>query len=54
MFPASMLAWDILAEWWKQGWDSSWTDPPSPRPSRLVFWPASRPHNMSYKVSWMN
>ena len=27
-----------------------WTDPPSPRPRRWVFW-LVRPHKVSYKVS---
>ena len=30
----------------KQGWTSSWTDPPSPKPPRWVFW-LVRPHKVS-------
>jgi len=36
----------------KQGWASSWTDPPSPRPPWWVFW-LVRPHKVSYKVSYL-
>ena len=34
----------------KQGWASSWTDPPSPRAPQWVFW-LVRPHKASDKVS---
>jgi len=47
MLPASVLLRDVLVKLEKQRWASLWTNPPSPRPARWVFWP----HEMSNKVS---
>ena len=47
MLPASMFLKDGRIKQGKQGWASSWTDPPSPRPPRWVFW-LVRPHKVSY------
>ena len=46
MLPPSTLLKDGRIKQRKQGWASSWTDPPRPRPPRWVFWP----HKASYKV----
>jgi len=51
MLPASMPLNDGWTKQGKQGWASSWTDPPSPRPPPWVFW-LVRPHKVSYKVSY--
>ena len=46
---ASMLLKVRWAKWGKQGWASSWTDPPSPGPPWWVFWPV-RPHKVSDNI----
>ena len=53
MLPASVPLKDGWTKQEKQGRASSWTDPPSPRPPRWVFW-LVRPHKVSNEVSNVN